>query len=310
MLVKCQECGGQVSDAAVSCPRCAAPANTFLGAERPCAECGTAFRPSFFQCKGCGAPAYVANPPKPLDPEPTVEAVADPAVLEPLEAPLARGSYRPLPGLSLTWNWLRVALLAFMAARTVVFVELLIMGWMFDQAEEQVPGAYERLEQYVALVAQWDLTLVAISIGTFAASAITYMFFVYRGLKHLRGISSPEVTLHPGWGAWGAIVPIATWFVPFMALRQIWRGIMRRTGRPVDPPLTVVLWWFSWLSVTVASAILGSLERAIAANDYDANLWRSALFANLAVSAGFVLAGVFFLSFTRRIVVAWDQANA
>lgn len=61
MLIACQECNAQISEAAAACPKCGASPDAFLGAPRSCAECGnTDYRPAHPQCRACGAPQLVA----------------------------------------------------------------------------------------------------------------------------------------------------------------------------------------------------------------------------------------------------------
>lgn len=63
MLIACQECNAQISEAAAACPKCGAPPDAFLGAPTSCAECGnTDYRPAYAQCRKCGAPKSVATP--------------------------------------------------------------------------------------------------------------------------------------------------------------------------------------------------------------------------------------------------------
>lgn len=60
MLISCQECQANISEAAIACPQCGAPPETFRGAARSCAECSTEFYPAYSACRSCGAPRSVA----------------------------------------------------------------------------------------------------------------------------------------------------------------------------------------------------------------------------------------------------------
>lgn len=53
-----------------------------------------------------------------------------------------------------------------------------------------------------------------------------------------------------GWTFWGWIVPIASFFVPFQLMGDIWRAGLpeEQRGRTAWLP---VLWWITWLSVGV-----------------------------------------------------------
>ncbi len=316
MLAKCQECGGKVSDSALSCPHCAAVPEAFLGPPRPCDECGEPFRPSYSRCASCGAPSEIAHVQRAPQPEPiSVPPKIDDALTElaPDEADadgadISWGRHQ-LPRIRLTWNFLRFGLIAFVAARTVVLVELLIMFWLMGETERGVLGRYDDLQSYVALVTNWDPTLVAISIAVFAATGVAYAFFVYRALKRLRDAHSPHVELSPWWGTWGVLVPIATWFVPFMAIRQIWRGTMAHAKKRETPPLSVALWWICWLIASLSGAVSAALERQAGTNDLSLDMWRVMMFVDITAAAAFALSGVFLLSITRRVADAWDESR-
>jgi hypothetical protein len=60
MLVRCQECKAEISDAAVRCPRCGAGPDAYLGTKISCSECGVGYRAAYRSCGECGAPAPVA----------------------------------------------------------------------------------------------------------------------------------------------------------------------------------------------------------------------------------------------------------
>lgn len=60
MLVRCQECKAEISDAAARCPKCGAGPDAYLGATISCAECGAGYRAAYRSCGECGAPAPVA----------------------------------------------------------------------------------------------------------------------------------------------------------------------------------------------------------------------------------------------------------
>lgn len=60
MLISCQECHANISEAALACPQCGAPPDVFKGAAQPCAECKADFRPAYSDCRSCGAPRSVA----------------------------------------------------------------------------------------------------------------------------------------------------------------------------------------------------------------------------------------------------------
>lgn len=57
-LIKCQECGAEISDAAVSCPKCGAP----VVKQVVCPECGKLVSGLASVCPNCGAPLQPQQP--------------------------------------------------------------------------------------------------------------------------------------------------------------------------------------------------------------------------------------------------------
>ena len=54
-LIECPECGGKVSNSAVSCPHCGFPIKARLRNEGPfCPHCGSKNEPSSIYCRHCG----------------------------------------------------------------------------------------------------------------------------------------------------------------------------------------------------------------------------------------------------------------
>lgn len=310
MLVKCQNCAGKVSDTASACPHCKIPPDGYLGETRQCAECGGNLRAAYGHCLNCGAPSdTTASKYAQAGIQSSTIAMSPPsaASTHANDSVPFRASVRPL---TTTWEWLRWTMLFFLAARSVVAVELVIAIALWNQIDNNAPDSYQNFQTYSNLVLSWDQTLIALSLGGFLAAAVCYCFFVHRALSRLTSLGAPHVTLSPAWGTWSAIVPIATWFVPFVALRQIWRGTMARAGLSIATPFSMMLWWAAWLSVSVLSTVSGYAERAAEqASGYAATeLWRMSTYVTLAGCIAFILAGICLLRNTRKIVNAWGSS--
>lgn len=55
-LIKCRECGNEISDKAISCPQCGAPQSM-----KKCNECGSEISDKAISCPKCGAPTLEYN---------------------------------------------------------------------------------------------------------------------------------------------------------------------------------------------------------------------------------------------------------
>ena len=51
-LIKCKECGQEISDKAMTCPKCGAPVERMIS----CTECGTQMSENAKACPNCGCP--------------------------------------------------------------------------------------------------------------------------------------------------------------------------------------------------------------------------------------------------------------
>jgi len=59
-LIKCEECGNEISDKALSCPKCGAPRVTEKKNLVKCQKCGSEINDKILSCPKCGAPRSVA----------------------------------------------------------------------------------------------------------------------------------------------------------------------------------------------------------------------------------------------------------
>lgn len=314
MLVNCQACGAKISDTASACPQCSASSDRYLGEAVQCAECGGAFRPAYPACPACGAPAIVAAP-QGATPAPQQGMSTD--FFGEAQPPLLGGAavsssrrMKPLAPLRSTWNIMRWAFLAFIAARTVFIAELAVLLVLAELTDRGIPAAYDMYLSFADLVERWDNTLIAISLISFAASAATYLFFVYRALKNLNEANVPDVDTSPGFGAWSIFIPFVSWVAPFVAVRAILQGTSTAAGRPVPGAVSLGLWWAGWIIASLSSVALGYVERAAESEGYATmDSFRNVIYGNIGVAVAFVLSGLFFLRATRRIVEAWEASR-
>ena len=65
-LIKCKECGAEISDAATACPKCGAPNVR----RNVCPDCGASYPENAQMCPNCGAPNHsfdsIPNPQQPV----------------------------------------------------------------------------------------------------------------------------------------------------------------------------------------------------------------------------------------------------
>lgn len=239
--------------------------------------------------------------------ETTLEAETLPPLVIP---PTASVRTRQLGRLNSTANFLRWSLITFIAARTIVAAELLTLFVLFELTDRGVPGAYEAYFGFTDMVIGWDQTLVIISVGAFIACAIAFMLFVFRGIRRLEEAGSPEVSYSPWFGAFGAMIPIMAWFVPFNAIRQISRGAAKLAGAPPRTGIWASFWWGSWVLTSILSPISFYAERAAESAGFEsANAFRNLVYADVALAAAFIFSTICLLVVVRRIMRDWRTAR-
>jgi hypothetical protein len=210
-----------------------------------------------------------------------------------------------------TWEFFRWALIAFIAARTIVAAELIALLVLFELADRSLPGAYEAYFAFGDMTLRWDGALVAISIAAFAAAALMLVIFIYRGLSQLEQANAPDVKMSPLFGALGGIIPFAAGFVPLGAVRQIWRGANSLAKRQDQMPVSLFLWWTMWIIASLLAIVTTYAERAAESEGYaTAESFRNAVYLNVGMAVAFIISSIFLLRVSRRIMRTWDIARA
>lgn len=121
-------------------------------------------------------------------------------------------------------NLLRVA--AFGMAAVQLYAIMLIVGaYVLVQQvagglapDSPILGAFA---QVAIVTSQYILPATVIIL---LACAATYVMFVHRGIKNLEVSGARNLSISAGWGAGSIFVPLVSWVVPFMAMRQLWEG--------------------------------------------------------------------------------------
>jgi Domain of unknown function (DUF4328) len=107
-------------------------------------------------------------------------------------------------------------------------------------------------DQSLITVFSWSQTA---SLITLAASVIGYCVWIYRANANLRDDYELEFT--PAACIWWNIVPIASLFKPYQAMREIWNTTLGSSNDfGADDHQTLKLWWGFWITTN----ILGNLS--------------------------------------------------
>lgn len=92
----------------------------------------------------------------------------------------------------------------------------------------------------------WQLAAQSLSYGIAGIAVLTW---IYRAGKRAHASGARHLTASPAMGVVWYFVPIANLFMPYMALRDIWKASIDPTDwEAVATPALVKLWWATWIS--------------------------------------------------------------
>ncbi|MCB1077836.1 MAG: DUF4328 domain-containing protein [Verrucomicrobiae bacterium] len=101
----------------------------------------------------------------------------------------------------------------------------------------------------------------------FAATVILFMMWTYRVAANAYALGAAWVRVSPGWAVGWYFVPVASLFMPYLAMADISRAsVSPEEGENGNTPVLIKAWWTFWIASNVISffggllAPLGHLE--------------------------------------------------
>ena len=159
---------------------------------------------------------------------------------------------KPLTG---AHNLLRAAVFAYMALQIGAMLILAGMLYVFQQYEVGADPADEMLGAIGNIVNVVGTYLAPVSIGVYLVCLISYLMFVHRGVKNLQLSGARSIEVTPGWAVGGSFIPFANFFLVFNAMRQLWVGSHDPITGKYSPPVTIIIWWVTYIAFNIASRI-------------------------------------------------------
>ncbi len=109
---------------------------------------------------------------------------------------------------------------------------------------------------------QWVLSVVSLLV--FLLTAILICRWTYLSNKNARALGAEPMEHSPGWSAGWYFIPIACWWKPYQALREIFMA--SHPGHDADwkqapSPDLMPLWWALWILSSVMGTIIGVAAR-------------------------------------------------
>ena len=99
-----------------------------------------------------------------------------------------------------------------------------------------------------------QLILSVLVVVNFVAAVVAFLMWMHRASTDLQHLGVDEQKYSPRAGVIWWFVPIASWWMPYRVLREIWHGSLRYRER--TPPMFTI-WWWLWCIYVVFSWVLG-----------------------------------------------------
>ncbi|MCZ0935812.1 MAG: DUF4328 domain-containing protein [Gemmatimonadetes bacterium] len=105
-------------------------------------------------------------------------------------------------------------------------------------------GAAESPEGWTPVGILWLLAQAAIALGT----AILVLSWIYRANHNARQLGAADMRFTPGWAVGWYFIPIAWFWMPYLAMREIWRASVNPSDWGAAPVSPLLRWWWSlWI---------------------------------------------------------------
>ena len=145
-------------------------------------------------------------------------------------------------------NRLRIALRANLglAIATFLFEAAELAGIFTVNADPEVD--FTMFDWIYAFVA---IAFLIVSIATI----VLWCMWTHRAARNIVDSDLTAFSFTPGWAIGWYFIPIATWFKPFQAMREIWNASVGEMGELSLPEPLLTKWWATWLISSILSNI-------------------------------------------------------
>ena len=102
----------------------------------------------------------------------------------------------------------------------------------------------ESPEGWTAVAILWGLARLAIGLTT----ALLVLMWIFRANHNARQLGAAGMRFAPGWAVGWYFVPIAWFWMPYLAMREIWRASVNPSDWGAVPVSPLLRWWWGlWI---------------------------------------------------------------
>ncbi len=171
----------------------------------------------------------------------------------PLSNPLGRdteisGRFGPVRDISLLAKFSK-AMLIVNIILSIVYG--LFIFWSLDFMGGSNLGDFNSISAYLEFL----MLLSIASVIVFVLTVIVICMWTTKAMANTWSFGKPTIT--PGWAAGWYFIPVANFWKPYEAVKQMWEGVY---GSKKSKKLLLV-WWWCWAGVMLTDSINLSLQR-------------------------------------------------
>lgn len=189
--------------------------------------------------------------------------------------------------------WLQIFAIA-LTISSDVDVLLLISSGPFELEEAHASEA-------------WQMWTSAGYLITSLAATIVLLMWVYRANLNCRGFGAEDLRFTPGWAAACFVIPIVSLWMPYDALREIWKASdnPRYWNRLANPRLVFVWWIISLVVKLIGSAGFQMQQLPVSFENY-----RATTIVSLVGAFAQIVYSIATLSVVTRIAAMQEELTA
>lgn len=145
-------------------------------------------------------------------------------------------------------GWARALLAIYIVACVATLAVSVVTLEFFNRLERGIAGTSEEIETEANRI---DAISGVVGIGyliAFVAAGVAILTWVNRSARNARIVAPEHVAISPAWAVGWNFVPVASLWMPFRSMRQVWRASMApENPEGAEVPGYVWIWWMCWV---------------------------------------------------------------
>ncbi|MCY3700378.1 MAG: DUF4328 domain-containing protein [Gemmatimonadetes bacterium] len=125
-------------------------------------------------------------------------------------------------------------------------VALAIVSAWEVAGELELYGGAGSQDGWTPITALLLLARIALALGT----PILVLMWIYRANYNARQLGAADMRFTPGWAVGWYFIPIAWFWMPYLAMREIWRASVNPSDWEAKPVSPLLRWWWGLWIVT------------------------------------------------------------